>query len=254
MALNEELKTQGDFLFKHRSYLPLILLALGLFVKIFQGKNTAGINETGSNDILQIAYISIGILGLAIRAFTVGYSPRNTSGRNTKEGQIADELNTTGLYSLIRNPLYLGNYLMWLSVAMLTNNIWFVLLFSLSFWIYYERIVFTEEQFLRNKFGQPFLDWAKVTPPMIPKHFAYKRPEIKFDWGKVLKKEKNGLFALFFIFLVFEKIDQYLGEGTLMIDTTWITIGAFFTGILYVVLKFLKKFSNVLDRKPQVSS
>jgi hypothetical protein len=34
MALKEEFKIQGDFLFKYRSYLPLIILGVGLAVFI----------------------------------------------------------------------------------------------------------------------------------------------------------------------------------------------------------------------------
>ena len=51
-----------------------------------------------------------------------GFAARNTSGRNTGQGQVADKLNTTGAYSLTRNPLYLGNALMWAAVAMLTGS------------------------------------------------------------------------------------------------------------------------------------
>ncbi|MGB8874133.1 MAG: hypothetical protein WCC75_12145, partial [Desulfobaccales bacterium] len=45
-----------------------------------------------------------------------GLPPRGTSGRNT-QGQVAETLNTTGIYSLVRNPLYLGNFLIWLGLS-----------------------------------------------------------------------------------------------------------------------------------------
>jgi len=83
-------------------------------------------------------------LGLFIRAYAVGHTPANTSGRNTKE-QLADELNTTGIYSMVRHPLYLGNFFMWLGAAVLTKNGWFIVAFILLYWIYYERIMFAEE-------------------------------------------------------------------------------------------------------------
>jgi len=37
-------------------------------------------------------FLGISIFGELIRVFTVGFAPRNTSGRNTSAGQIADEL------------------------------------------------------------------------------------------------------------------------------------------------------------------
>jgi len=244
MALQEELKKQGDFLFKHRSYLPLILLIVGLGIKIYQEKFVA---ESVLSEVLESISFMVGLMGLGIRIFTVGYTPKNTSGRNTKEGQIADTLNTTGMYSIIRNPLHLGNYLMWVSVVMFTGNIGFVLLFSLVFWIYYERIVYAEESFLREKFGKPYLDWASNTPAFIPKHVSYVKPNIKFSWKKVAKKEKNGLFALFLLFWVFESVGEYVEEGMFVVEEIWLYLGTITTGILYLVLKYLKKHSNVLE-------
>ena len=64
--------------------------------------------------------------GLGIRVFTVGFTPKNTSGRNTAE-QIADVLNTSGIYSMVRHPLYVGNFFMWLGIGLLTQNPYFVL-------------------------------------------------------------------------------------------------------------------------------
>ena len=244
MALQEELKKQGDFLFKHRRYLPLLLLVVGLGVKIYQEKFVA---ESILSEVLESISFMVGLMGLGIRIFTVGYTPKNTSGRNTKEGQIADTLNTTGMYSIIRNPLYLGNYLMWVSVVMFTGNFGFVLLFSLVFWIYYERIVYAEESFLREKFGKLYLDWASHTPAFIPKHVSYVKPNIKFSWKKVAKKEKNGLFALFLLFWVFESVGEYVEEGMFVVEEIWLYLGTITTGILYLVLKYLKKHSNVLE-------
>ncbi|MBW6498500.1 MAG: DUF1295 domain-containing protein [Bacteroidales bacterium] len=59
------------------------------------------------------------LLGFGIRIYIVGHTPKNTSGRNTS-GQLADELNTTGVYSVVRHPLYLGNFFMWLGMAVIT--------------------------------------------------------------------------------------------------------------------------------------
>lgn len=58
--------------------------------------------------------IAVSLFGLLIRAVTIGFTPKGTSGRNTKEGQVAEVLNTKGIYSVVRHPLYLGNYFMWL--------------------------------------------------------------------------------------------------------------------------------------------
>ncbi|MEM6685972.1 MAG: isoprenylcysteine carboxylmethyltransferase family protein [Bacteroidota bacterium] len=247
MALQEELKKQGDYLFKFRSYLPLLLLIVGVWIKVYQEAFSNGANETIVAEILEELGILVGITGLIVRIWTVGYTPKNTSGRNTKDGQLADVLNTTGLYSIIRNPLYLGNYLMWVGIAMITGNIWFVLLFTLVFWIYYERIIYAEESFLRKKFGDLYLDWASKTPAFLPKHLNYIKPDIQFSWKKVLKKEKNGLFALFLLFSLFGLIGD-LAEGEFSLVEERLSIfGAILTGIIYFILKYLKKRTSILN-------
>lgn len=247
MALQEELKKDGDFLFKYRSYLPLALLVIGLWVKIYQEKYVGEANEWMVSEILVMTSFSVGILGLLVRIFTVGYTPENTSGRNTKEGQVADVLNTTGIYSVIRNPLYVGNFLMWLAVGMFTGNIWFVLTFILSFWIYYERIIYAEESFLRGKFGDQYLNWTLKTPAFIPRHFKFKKPSIPFSIKKVMKKEKNGLFALFLVFYLFETVGDYVVTGTYVFEQNWLSIGTIISGVVYFILKYIKKYTSVLN-------
>lgn len=119
---------------------------------------------------------------------------------------MADSLNTTGIYSLVRHPLYLGNFLMWLGVSLLTCHAGFILLFVLAYWLYYERIMFAEEQFLRCKFGKRYLTWANRTPAIIPDFKSFTPPRLPFSWKKVIKKEKNGIFALFLTFSLFDHL------------------------------------------------
>ena len=63
-----------------------------------------------------VASVAIGLAGLAVRAVAVAYAPDGTSSRDTHRMR-APSLNTTGLYSVVRNPLYLGNGLMWLGAV-----------------------------------------------------------------------------------------------------------------------------------------
>jgi hypothetical protein len=44
----------------------------------------------------QVVSLTTGLLGLLLRILTVGFTPKNTSGRNTAEGQVADSNTTTG--------------------------------------------------------------------------------------------------------------------------------------------------------------
>lgn len=96
-------------------------------------------------------------VGFLIRFYTIGTTPHGTSGRNTKQ-QVAEVLNSTGIYATLRHPLYLGNYLIWIGIVTYVFNPLFILIISLIFWLYYDRIMFAEERFLEKKFGDEYLD------------------------------------------------------------------------------------------------
>lgn len=248
MALQEELKTQGDFLFRYRSYLPLLILGLGLAVFVHTEYYEIETPSTWFEKNFEFLCLAISLLGLIIRIITVGHTPKNTSGRNTKDGQIANELNTTGIYSLVRHPLYLGNFFMWLGVAMLTENLWFVIAFILLYAFYYERIMYAEENFLRNKFGQSYLDWAKNIPAFIPAFKHYKKAKYPFSIKKVLKKEKNGFCAVFLLFWVFDVVFRLIQEEPFQFETGFWFYSAIMATVIYFILKILKK-QNLLNEQ-----
>ena len=91
------------FLFKYRGILPplFLIFALGLQINVAVFARGAGLPN--------FALLILGLFGLGIRIFAIGYAGTNTSGRNII-GHVADSLNTTGIYSICRNPLYLGNF------------------------------------------------------------------------------------------------------------------------------------------------
>ena len=79
-------------------------------------------------------------------------------------------------------------------------------MFILIFGLYYERIMFAEEEFLRNKFGKQFEEWAENTPAFIPNLSEWKPPSLPFSIRPVLKKEYQGFFAIIAIFTFLEVI------------------------------------------------
>lgn len=246
MTLKEKIEKQGNYLFKHRSKLPLIILVIGTYV-YYQTETNSNIfflEDTPYEIYYETLCLLISLFGLFIRIYTVGYTPANTSGRNTAQGQVADSLNTTGAYSIVRHPLYLGNFLIWLGICLLTGNLWFIIAFCLLFWIYYERIMFAEEEFLRNKFDNEYLEWANKTPAFIPKFKQFAKPIIPFSWKKVLKKEKDGLLALFLVFTFFnilgKLVDTDDSYNFYLLPICGIVI------IIYIVLKILKYKTKIL--------
>lgn len=241
MALQEELKAQGDFLFRNRSYLPLFFLAVGLVVYINNELNEIEGPDTFLSEHWEFICLLTSLMGLGIRIYTVGHTPAHSSGRNSRSGQLAEELNTLGIYSMVRHPLYLGNFFMWSGVASLTENLWFVIAFVLSYTFYYERIMYTEEFFLRKKFGSKYLAWADKVPAFIPSLRHYRRSNHSFSIKKVLINEKNGFAAIFILFWLFEFVGECAENGSVAIAYDFWFYGAVLSMAIFFFLKMLKK-------------
>jgi protein-S-isoprenylcysteine O-methyltransferase Ste14 len=242
MALQEEFETLGERFFRWRSYLPLAMGALFILALLSRRHPVLAPNLERT---WQFFCLLVSMAGLGIRFYTVGHAPRGTSGRNTR-GQVADTLNTSGMYSLVRNPLYLGNFIIWLGLALLVGVWWCTVIMVLSFVIFYERIIFAEERFLRDKFGAAFVDWAAATPAMIPSLKHWRSPALPFSWKSALAREYSSFFAALASFTALAVIKDSWQAGRIMVDPTWLKV--FMAGlIIYVGLRFLKKKTRLLS-------
>ena len=113
-----------------------------------------------AENLYEVCCLLISLAGLAIRCVTVGFAPSGTSGRNTG-GLKAARLNTTGMYSIVRHPLYLGNAVILAGVLLFVQVWWFALVGALLALLHYERIIFAEEEFLKRRFGESYERWAR---------------------------------------------------------------------------------------------
>ncbi|MFZ5453458.1 MAG: methyltransferase family protein [Thermodesulfobacteriota bacterium] len=242
MALREEFRKSGEWLFRWRSYLPLLLIVLFLLacagLRHPQGSLAAG-------GWWEIFCLAVSFAGLGVRLFTGGYVPAGTSGRNVK-GQVADVLNTTGVYSLVRHPLYLGNFLIWLGISLFWGLWWFSLIIVLILWLYYERIMFAEEEFLREKFGDDFTVWADQTPAFIPKWGHWRKPSLPFSIKTAIRKEYSAFFAIVVVFTLLKLAEEFWRRGILGLGWQWVLLFSV-SLIIYLGVRFLKKRTDWLN-------
>jgi protein-S-isoprenylcysteine O-methyltransferase Ste14 len=157
--------------------------------------------------------MAISGLGVALRIAVAGCVPKRTSGRNTSKGQVADGLNTTGLYSVVRHPLYLANAAIFAGFALATGSFWFVLAGTLAFWIYYERIALAEEEFLLRRFGGEYRAWAAVTPALVPRLAAWQAPALPFCWRTALKREYQTVGTALAVFAALDYLEDAVALG-----------------------------------------
>lgn len=243
MSLVEEFDKRGNWFFKYRSYLPVILYPLATIVLLIELKQDIKLPEL----TWSIICLAVSLIGLFVRILVIGFTPKGTSGRNTSK-QVAESVNTKGIYSVVRHPLYLGNFLMWFGIILYVNNIWFDITTILLFWLYYERIMFAEEQFLKGKFGDQYLNWSMTAPPFFPKLKGYQSTDLEFSFKNVLKREYNGLFAVGISFAYLNVLKNYLADKKFMITDFWLyTLASTF--IIFIILRFLKKRTRVLNVK-----
>jgi protein-S-isoprenylcysteine O-methyltransferase Ste14 len=236
MSLINEFARSGNKLFKHRSYIPLFLYIILIPVLYFE-KDEFFYFE---NLWWVLACFFVSFSGQIVRALTIGFTPQNTSGRNTKAGQVAEQLNTKGMYSVVRHPLYLGNFLMWLGLILYVGSVEFLIFAVFFFWIYYERIMFAEEQFISQKFGENFEKWSSKTPAFFPKLNGYMKAGVSFSLKNILKREYHGFYAMVVSFTLVYFVKQFFYNDQFTINLFW---GIFFGmgTMIYLIIRIIVK-------------
>lgn len=238
---------QGTWLFRFRGILPFLLIIPGFAIYIHSLKHGYYYALKLDHKLYSIIFYScffLSFIGLVIRSFTIGYAAENTSGRNV-HAQVAEELNTTGIYSIVRHPLYVGNFIMWIGVTLFFGHFWFALLVIMFFILEYERIMLTEEAFLMEKFGQQFYQWSSRVKAIVPSFKNYVKPSGIFKWKRVIKQEKNGLIAIFLLFSIMDVMPLFFGyEKNTHIVFNVITVFFVFLYVIYKFYKILKKMTK----------
>lgn len=211
MRLTDRLPDQGRRLFTFRSVVPLTLLPL-VALALPQSRAAEYWLGVKGNLAFQWASIGVGLLGLALRCVTVAYAPAGSSSRDTHQLR-ATALNTSGTYSIVRHPLYLGAGLLWVGAILSVRVWWLAAVVTLLYWLYIERVMMAEEAYLSRTFGDTFTKWAEATPCFIPKFSLWRPPTGTWQWKRVLS-EHNALLALASCVTLFEFLEdaQHGGE------------------------------------------
>jgi protein-S-isoprenylcysteine O-methyltransferase Ste14 len=246
MRLADHFTGSGAFFFRWRSFLPLLLVPA--FVASFLGPRIS-LRSPALSLAWEISCFLIAGLGVGIRLAVTGTAPRGTSGRNTRQ-QKADVLNTTGPYSLVRHPLYVGNYLIALGLAAFPRTWFLPVIVTLAALLYYERIAAQEEHYLEGKFGNAFRQWATQVPAALPIFAHYRPAALPFRWRVALAREFYAVFLVTAAFFALDVLDTYVSTGRPYPHAVWAAM--FLAGTLFfVVMRSLKKRGQ-LARRPEV--
>lgn len=218
----------GQWLFRNRSFtpIPLLIICLWLF-----------------KPMVYLTWLAAagGLLALAgegIRILTVGWSYGGTSGRETY--LRADSLNTEGIYSLVRNPLYIGNIAIFIGLTVVYGNPWVSLIMFIFLVSQYLLIVSAEEGYLREKYGTEYQDYCKQVNRFYPKSWRFKVPEHSFSWLKVLLKENDSVFNMGVVLLGIIHYRLYRQTGSVGPSISiWLPLSVWI--LLYILIKMYKR-------------
>lgn len=192
----------GEKLFKIRgNYLTAVVIVGALIA--YQVRAIGPFASELANQAWFWLSLAVASAGALIRIITSGYAALGTSG-NSKDVPVAAELNTTGPYSLVRNPLYVGRILNFTGIAMLSGSWVYGALVFLIFVIVYERVAVFEEEFLRTQFPQAHAEWATRVPFLLPRLHGWLKPKYPFWVRRCIRRENKKLFWLVTALLLFD--------------------------------------------------
>ena len=241
MRLSERLPHQGRRLFRFRSVVPLTLLPLVALALPQSRAVESWLGVTG-NLVFQWASIGVGLVGLAVRCLAVGFAPGGSSSRDTHQLR-ATALNTAGAYSMVRHPLYLGAGLLWIGAALSVRVWWLAAVVTLLYWLYIERIMLAEEEYLDQTFGDEFRRWAAVTPAFVPNLSLWRKPAGRPQWKRLLS-EHNALLALASSVTLFEYLEDARPGGETWAawygdhpDLVWFWVTAAVVSVLAIAIR-----------------
>lgn len=224
----------GNQFFKYRGQIPALIFLIAFILMHIYPETEIWLNST--NTYLALLLVVIGHL---VRALAVGKRAAHTSGRNRDE-QVAEALNSTGIYSMVRHPLYLGNITTYMGWVVFTGIDWLIPAMLIGFLFYYRFIIYAEEQFLTRKFGQDYLDWKSATPLLLPAFWRFKANPQPFSVKTVLENEYSGIAASMttaWVLLAF----QWYVLGQFQEKSLLILAMALFIAVFTLGLRYLKK-------------
>ena len=134
--------------------------------------------------------LALVVLGQAWRCWAVGYI-----GLYRGESLKAQRLATHGPYSLMRNPLYFGNFVIGLGWSIMAGPAG-IAIFTLCFCLLYVAVIIPhEEAFLRSRFGTEYEDYCRRVKRFWPSSLRLQDLRGGFDVKVVMRSEIHTIIS-----------------------------------------------------------
>ena len=199
----------GNLLFHFRNYIfPVIILCL---VVLTRPQLPFG-SETWDLSLDLLGFL-VALAGQSLRFLTIGYDYIKRGGLD--RNIYADRLVTRGVFGHCRNPLYVGNFLIFLGMTLMLNSTLAYLVGIPICLFAYAAIILAEEDYLRRHFGAEYEDYCRRVNRIWPdwKNFSQSIEEMEFSWKRVITKEYNTTFAWLTLALLLQMWESYRFHG-----------------------------------------
>jgi protein-S-isoprenylcysteine O-methyltransferase Ste14 len=243
-ARSPQLIAAGNFLFRYRN---AIFPVIGLTALVLSPPRFAFGDRT-IDAYLDLLGVVLAIAGQGLRALTIGYEYIIRGGRQGKV--YAERLVQGGVFAHCRNPLYLGNLLIVIGIAVMVHSPLFYLIGVPFFVFAYAAIIAAEENFLRAKFGAEYEDYCRRVNRIWPnwKGLRTSLEGMRFNWRRLVIREYGTPFALalWFIGIHAYKLIENLGAAA------WPDVRRLLwwlgpIAVVYVFARFLKKSGRLTE-------
>lgn len=149
-------------------------------------------NEYENNLIIWSLGLLTMALSLVIRVWATKHIGRRIPKRYKNGRRL--HLVVIGPYSLVRNPLYIGNILAIMGLCVLSELLWFIPIVFAYFFLHYSLVVRYEEYKLSVLFGREYEIYCRKVPRWIPRFSMIRRGERGgFSWSGALRGELPGI-------------------------------------------------------------
>jgi protein-S-isoprenylcysteine O-methyltransferase Ste14 len=183
----------GAILFKNRGWLPILFLGVPILAP----------GTTSPSRWIVGAFLIV--LGEAFRLAGVAAAGTTTRRRSRNVHRLV----TYGVFSWSRNPLYNGNFLVWIGFVVISGVMWFLPIAVLLFGTEYSFIVRYEEGVLESTFGRVYLDYKNAVPRWLPvKPIEPEKGE--YDWPGAWKSEVSTFLQYAVLVIVFVLKSRFL--------------------------------------------
>jgi protein-S-isoprenylcysteine O-methyltransferase Ste14 len=203
----------GRFLFRFRGVVFPALLLFALLVATPRHL----LSDAKADAWLDVVGALVALLGLGVRAVTIGYEYIVRGGRNKQV--YADNLVQGGVYAHTRNPMYVGNGLLVLGCALILHAPEFYLVALPLTALVYASIIAAEEAYLRDKFGAEFDAYCRRVNRIVPRLSGWRESMkgMRFNWRRLIVKEYNTIFGAVAAVTALSVWDDYriVGESAL---------------------------------------